>query len=72
MKILFRNFSLAFLFFLLPKITHACAVCFGATPSNMSRGFFWGILVLLILPFAMFVGFFTTIVRATKKNKDVI
>jgi hypothetical protein len=48
---------LAFLCVSAPRVAHACAVCFGAANVNQSRAFFWGILVLLFLPFTL-AGFF--------------
>jgi hypothetical protein len=47
----------------------ACAVCFGSDgPSGLARGFFWGILLLLILPFSMLAGLVAWIAYATRKK----
>lgn len=52
----------------IPMSAHACAVCFGGASSNLTRGFFWGIVVLLLLPFVL-IGIITTlIIRSTKKQ----
>ena len=54
-----------------PSAVSACAVCFGGSDSNSSlvKGFTWGILILLILPFAMTAGFIGMIVQATRRKK---
>ncbi len=54
--------------FLVPSAAHACAVCFGGGDSNLTRGFFWGILIMLILPFALMGGLITAIVRSTRRK----
>ena len=36
--------------FFLPQIASACSVCFGGAGSNWSKGFYWGVLLLLTLP----------------------
>jgi len=47
----------------------ACALCFGALGKDMSRGFFWGVIILLLLPFMLIGVLVSAIVRATKKNR---
>lgn len=42
----------AALLFLAPAAS-ACTVCFGAPSSGLNRGFFWAIVLLLVLPFAL-------------------
>jgi hypothetical protein len=54
----------------LPAVSRACAVCFSGGSKDMTRGFFWGVVLLLALPFLMFTFLFTTVVRATKKKKN--
>lgn len=48
---------------------HACAVCFGEPGSDLSKGFYWGIVILLMLPFTLLGGLVGYIVYSTKKNK---
>jgi hypothetical protein len=52
------------------KTASACAVCFGGADSKLTRGFFWGIIVLGILPFVLLVAFISTIAAATRKNQS--
>ncbi len=57
-------------FILLPDIAHACAVCFssqGGAP-GLARGFYWGTLLLLALPFFLVITIATAIVLAAKKK----
>lgn len=35
----------------LPALTHACAVCVGSSPED--AGYFWGVLFLMFMPFAV-------------------
>jgi hypothetical protein len=60
---------LACLFAAVPSAVSACAVCFGGSESNLARGFFWGVLLLLILPFALTAGFITMVMRASDRRK---
>jgi hypothetical protein len=39
----------AFLF--LPEAARACVVCFGGNSADATRGFYWGVVLLLSLPF---------------------
>ena len=34
----------------------SCAVCFGGENSDLSRGFYWGILLLMMLPLILFLA----------------
>src|SRR5206468_230998 len=52
-----------------PKAAQACAVCFGGANSDLSRGFFWGMLLLLLLPFTLVGLFIGAIVRSSRKEK---
>jgi hypothetical protein len=52
-----------------PSAVSACAVCFGGADSNLANGFFWGVLLLLILPFALTAGFVTMVLRAGRRRK---
>lgn len=49
----------------------ACSVCFGGANSDMVRGFYWGVILLGSLPFALMALLFGLIVYHTKKNKPV-
>ena len=53
-----------------PSAVSACAVCFGGAESNMVKGFTWGILVLLLLPFVLTAGFISMIVQASRRKKQ--
>jgi hypothetical protein len=53
---------------LFPAFAEACTVCFGGASGNLSRGFFWGIVLLGSLPFMMIAFFVTYLVRATRKK----
>ena len=46
----------------------ACAVCFGASGGAWIKGFTWGVAFLLLLPFAMMLGFAAWIVLAVRRN----
>ena len=55
---------------LINSTVQACSVCFGGAGSNLTRGFFWGIIVLLALPFVL-IGLITTLIfRASKNPKN--
>ncbi len=47
-----RFFALILLF--APAAAQACAVCTGVAGTAAQRAYFWGILLLLCLPFALF------------------
>jgi hypothetical protein len=47
----------------------ACTVCFGDPASGLARGFYWGILVLLILPFAITGAFVAAVAYRMRKNR---
>lgn len=59
-KLSFRAPAFAGTLALLPRFASACAVCFGrdAGQAGLARGFFWGILLLLLLPLGLiaFIG----------------
>lgn len=48
----------------------ACTVCFGGADNNMIRGFTWGIILLLSLPFLLSAGIISMIVYSIKKRKS--
>ena len=57
--------------FLLPvlaSVSAACTVCFGASV-DFQRGFFWGIIILLALPFGLMALLAGFIVRSSRKNR---
>lgn len=49
-------------------LTFACSVCFGGADSNLTRGFTWGISILLVLPFALMSGLALLIMTHMKKR----
>lgn len=53
---------------LAPSAASACTVCFGGADANLVDGFFWGVIVLLALPFAMTAIIITKIARASRKR----
>jgi len=59
-------------FMLLPATARACAVCFGAPFSPWNRGFFWAILLLLVLPFALMGALVGLIVFHIRKNRRIL
>lgn len=61
----------AILPFVFPGAARACAVCFGSMPADLSKGFYWGILLLLLLPPLMilsFVGFIAYHVKKARRS----
>ena len=55
-----------------PASVSACAVCFAGGSGNggLIRGFTWGVVILLLLPFAMLTGLVTAIARASRRQKE--
>jgi len=47
----------------------ACTVCFGGVDSDLSRGFYWGIMLLLLLPFAIISVLAGLIIHHTRRSK---
>jgi hypothetical protein len=68
-KILTSFFTSSFLL-LSPSLSQACTVCFGGASGDLKRGFFWGVILLLSLPFTMAAIFVGVIVRSSRKNKS--
>jgi hypothetical protein len=68
MKIPFRIISVTSLLGLIPTLANACSVCFSGGSADTVRGFFWGVVVLLVLPFATFSVIVFKIVRASRKD----
>ena len=57
------------LLFVLSSRVDACAVCFGLANSlGLSHGFFWGILLLLLLPFGLVLAIGGWIYFAQRKH----
>lgn len=55
-RVIFHSL-LAFFAFALPSAARACTVCFGQDPaSGLTKGFYWGVVLLLSLPFMLFAG----------------
>lgn len=67
MKIIFR---LSPLLLFLHDNAFACAVCFGGADSDLVKGFTWGILLLLVLPFTLMAGLISWVAIAVKKKKS--
>ena len=53
---------------LAPQAALACSVCMGQQGSDLQRGFYWGILILLILPFALFAFIAVKVVSASRRK----
>jgi len=62
--------ALAAYLVVVPSAVNACTVCFGGADSNLTDGFFWGVVILLVLPFALTAGFITMIMRAGKRKRE--
>lgn len=54
---------------IIPRSLNACAVCFSDGGTDMSRGFFWGIVILGSLPFLLMAGLFGLFRTASRKGK---
>lgn len=56
---------------LMPDIAHACAVCFSSEggSSQLARGFYWGVLLLLALPFLLVISIATAVVRSSRRKR---
>lgn len=67
-SVITRLFSAALWALSLTASAEACTVCFGQSNSEWTRGFFWGILVLLILTFSLIAGLVTAVVRSGRKH----
>ncbi len=66
--------ALFFVFYLLmmvlPDLGWSCPVCFGESGSNLAKGFTWGILVLLLLPAALFGTIAYKISSAVRRKNE--
>ena len=62
---------LNFMMFGLPQHCFACAVCFGSGSANLSRGFYWGILILLLLPVTLFAIIASKIYLAVRRKSNI-
>ena len=60
--------SSAFLLSSVPQVSFACSVCFGVGSANLARGFYWGILILLLLPVTLFSVIATKIYLSARKK----
>jgi hypothetical protein len=54
---------------MVPAAARACAVCFGGSSPDLARGFTWGVLILLLLPFVLMASLVGLIVYHIRKNK---
>ena len=57
---------------LLPAISQACAVCFGGNNADMAQGFYWGVLLLLLLPFGLMAGLGGLFFYYARKHKNAV
>jgi hypothetical protein len=55
--------------FWLPSSLRACAVCFGAESPDMAKGFYWGIILLLVLPPIMILGLVGLVAHSIRKHR---
>jgi hypothetical protein len=55
---------------LAPRAAEACTVCFGGTSAELTRGFYWGVLILMLLPFTLMAAFFGLIAYHLRKNRN--
>ncbi|OGR57072.1 MAG: hypothetical protein A3I11_06775 [Elusimicrobia bacterium RIFCSPLOWO2_02_FULL_39_32] len=51
----------------LPSL-YACSVCFGKGSEDLQKGFYWGILLLLLLPVALIGTIGTAIIYSSRKK----
>jgi hypothetical protein len=61
---------IGFLLLFVPELCWGCSVCFGSGNSDLQRGFFWGILLLIILPFILFGAIAFNVIRSIRKRKE--
>jgi hypothetical protein len=54
--------------FFVPSAAHACAVCFGNTDSQLSKGMLAGVLVLLFVVIAVLGGFVALFVHLARRS----
>ena len=64
-------FVLVLLFFVMPDLGWSCPVCFGESGGNLAKGFTWGILVLLVLPAAVFGTIAFKIVMSVRRKNEI-
>ena len=63
-----KAFFAVLLLSLAPHRAWACAVCFGEAGQDLQRGFYWGILLLLLLPFALVLAVTAKIVLSIRRK----
>jgi hypothetical protein len=61
--------TVAALSFFLPSLARACSVCFGSESPGLARGFYWGVLLLLLLPPLLIGSFAGWIAYTVRKNR---
>lgn len=64
--------SAILLSFLLPAVStaaRACTVCFGDPSSDLSRGLYWGVVLLLLLPFCLLTGLIGLVAYHIRRNR---
>jgi hypothetical protein len=69
MKSSVGRFAIGLLPLLLSPVARACAVCFGSDSPDLAKGFFWGVVVLLVLPPALILSFAGFIVYNVHRNR---
>lgn len=53
---------------LLPGAARACTVCFGGDSPDMAKGLYWGVMLLLTLPFGLMFLLVGLIVHHARKH----
>lgn len=55
-----------------PSCLYACSVCFGKGSEDLQKGFYWGILLLLLLPVALIGTIGTAIIYTSRKKSNML
>ncbi|MBI4057466.1 MAG: hypothetical protein HY399_07985 [Elusimicrobia bacterium] len=53
-------------------LAQACVVCFGGADSQLKKGFYWGIIILLALPFLLIGLIGGKIYLSAKKQRTLL
>jgi|GEM_PF-5913749 len=69
-RIQFIFYSAVVMILCLTEPSLGCSVCFGGNDSNLAKGFFWGVIVLGLLPFLLISSFVGFLLRAQKKHSS--
>lgn len=54
----------------LPDLSYGCAVCFGDSSAQLTQGFYWGTLILLLLPILLLTGLGGLLFFSIRKNRE--